>query len=451
MDKLDEIPVLPLPEPSWNYRDNISALCFSQQGEENRQRNRPCQDRCGLRVLKARPIFIAAVADGIEACILGDYGAEVAVHSVLDFLEENLEEQASKTGFRLKDKNMAPLLEEAMQHAYDSVKEAAEKAGQLVSAMQSTLTFAVYDGNTLYFAHAGDGGIVVLYNNKEYELVTARHKKEKNAYPLQNTDIWEWGVSQEVAAFALATGGVLNTFVRGENENNRVYFPFLVPAFFASENSKEDVHRTCQEWYGYMLTEKYRSRTAEDLSFAVIVNQKTVQYIGQPEFDNEKWKRQTKMYKEKRAHASEAEKENTEETPLPKKKTAPLIQKEAEVEEELDEKQQDEKEEEKEVQEQPKERGREGKIKKKQSSSSIVQAVQKLFAKIRRLLQGDGEDWDDDFDEDDDFEDEELDKKAKVKKQKKQETKRRSESDTNKQMDLEFRLNQETGNMEVLI
>lgn len=405
MDKLEEIPVLPLPEPSWNYRDSISALCFSQQGTSNMEKNIPCQDRSGFRVLKSRPIFIAAVADGIEACALADYGADVAVNSVLDFLETNLEEQASKTGFRMKEKMMAPLLEEAMQHAYNSVKTAADKMGQLVSSMQSTLTFAVYDGSSLYFAHAGDGGIVALYKNREYELVTARHKKEKNAYPLQNTDIWEWGVSEEVAAFVLVTGGVLNTFVRGESENNRVYFPFLTPVFFASQNNMEDVRRTCQAWYNYMMTQKYRSRVAEDLSFVAIVNQKVTQYIGQPEFDKEEWKRQTKIYKEKGGQTSDIQQEKADSKPLQKKLHTSSIHEEEEDEQE----------------ESVQEEVREKKIKKKkQSSSSLIQMIQAFFSKIRNMTQGDDEDWDDDLEEDDEFEEEEnkkdIDKKDRKKK-----------------------------------
>ncbi len=299
------LPETILPEPSCAFFDDISVFCFSQQGESHLRKNVPCQDRSGFKVAGGR-ILIAAVADGVGSCALSDYGAETAVNSSLGFLEQYFVSELKKDSFKFDDPvRMGSVLRDMMRFAYESVEKRAEELEQLLYSFQSTLTVAVYDGNTLYFAHAGDDGIVALNKAGVYALVTSRHKGEEasSVYPLQSQKTWQFGKVDDTVAFVMATDGVLDAFVGLPAENNRVYYPFVEPVFYAKQTNEEEAEQICSDWYEYMASPSYRASVTDDLSFVGVVNQKAIQTSVRPVFEIEEWDRQSKEYQKKRREA----------------------------------------------------------------------------------------------------------------------------------------------------
>ena len=298
------VPPLPLPEPVSDYRSNISAFGFSQQGESHISKDIPCQDRCDVRFI-SDSVVIGAIADGVGSCSLSDYGAETAVASSLSYLEEHLRPKLQDPDFRMDSQFMGKLLRDMMQYAYDQVKLKAEQMQQLLYSMQSTLTVSVYDGTTLYFAHAGDDGIVAQTRDAQCAMITSRHKGEEasSVYPLQNKATWQYGKVDNAVGFVMATDGVLDAFVRNSVEENRIYYPFIEPVFSTALSNKEETAANCNDWYEYMKTPQYRSKVTDDLSFVCVINQEALKDAKKYEFDIEKWNRVSQEFAERRKAA----------------------------------------------------------------------------------------------------------------------------------------------------
>lgn len=305
------LPIINLPPPQYEFVNDISAFCFSQQGESHIKKESPCQDRCGIKVINGS-IVIVAIADGVGSCALSDYGADIAVNSSLDYLEDYFTEAMQTDGFEFNNPScMGKVLREMMQFALSSVENKATEMEQLVYLFQSTLTVGIYDGKTLYFAHAGDDGIVALNMEGTYAMVTTRHKGDEasSVYPLQSQNTWQFGKVDNTVAFVMATDGVLDAFVRPSVEGNRVYYPFVEPVFYSAQNNINEVKVVCDDWYEYMASEKYRNSVTDDLTFAGVVNQSQIQNAKKPVFDINEWAKKSAEYEKRRKEALYPKKE----------------------------------------------------------------------------------------------------------------------------------------------
>lgn len=311
----EEVVLPPVPDESSPFFGEIADLTywgFSQQGESHVKKDLPCQDRCRIVVSDVnRPVIIAAIADGVGSCVLSHYGAAIATESSTSFLKEVFDKNDSE---EFADKWVGDTLRAAMHFALQSVKDASEEMEQLEYSFQSTLTIAIYDGNTLYIAHAGDDGIVALTEEGTVELVTSRIKGDEasSVYPLQaGPSHWQvLKVDRYVNGFVMATDGVLDAFVRGEKEGNRIYYPFIQPAFETRQKKVERVKETMEFYYDYMSSQEYRGLVTDDLTMVVVTNQQYANKKNMPAFDEEEWKAKTREYKDRVNAALYPEKPN---------------------------------------------------------------------------------------------------------------------------------------------
>lgn len=301
----DEVytPLLPPPElngPKWSCDENLIVFGFSQQGDTHIERETACQDRCVFRFVGTQSLLVCAIADGVGSCHFSDYGADTATRAALEYISGELEVQASQEGFLFcDDLNMGKLLRSAFKIALEKVEALAQEMVQLPYSFQSTLTVSIYDGHTLYFGHAGDDGIVVLCQDGSYEMVTSRQIGEEagSLYPLQSEATWQFGkVVKPVAAFALMTDGVLDAIVGPMQLKNRVYWPFLEPAFFTLPDNSEELETICRKWYTYMQGPSYRNCVKDDLTFVVVTSKKIMRTVEKREFDINQWNSDTEAY-----------------------------------------------------------------------------------------------------------------------------------------------------------
>lgn len=304
----DEVILPPTPEESVPFcgkENEITYWGFSQQGESHINDGSPCQDRCKVVVSRRKtPVIIAAIADGVGSCLLSHYGAAIATDTATSYLKERID--SLNPNSEIDDKWIGGVLRESFQHALESVRKAADEMEQLEYSFQSTLTVCVYDGSELYLAHSGDDGVLVLTDDGRIELATLRMKGEEisSVYPLQaGPDYWQVAkAGKHVTGFIMATDGVLDSFVMGEAEENRIYYPFIQPVFENQQDSIEKVEEVMNFYDRYLHSERYRKVVTDDLTIVAVTNQKHMERKCFPVFDEDEWNRKTKEYR-KRADA----------------------------------------------------------------------------------------------------------------------------------------------------
>ena len=294
------IPLLELPAPAADYQNDISVFGFSQQGRSHIEKNIPCQDRCGFRFIGGS-LLIAAIADGVGSCALSDYGSAEAVRACLDFLEIELKQAMQDPTFTLSGASMGVILRKAMRYTYDQVERKAEDMEQLLYSFQSTLTCCVYDGLTLFYAHVGDDGIVVVKKDGQFGMITTRHKGDEasSVYPLQARQ-WEpgrtfsntvYGMCENVVSFLMVTDGVLDSFVLSEVEKCCVFYPFMRAFVSHKLENIEQTSELCQNFYERLASENYRRSVTDDITVICVVNQAVAHASVPPSFDQAEWDR----------------------------------------------------------------------------------------------------------------------------------------------------------------
>ncbi len=307
----------------------LTHFCVTQQGERHIKKDDPCQDYSASErfyIEKFNADFVvAAVADGVGSCALSQYGSKAAVESLLRFMKQGLCDVIPE----INDVNMLKMLEAGFTYALSQVEETAEKEEWPFLELDSTLTAIVYNGSDLWFGHIGDDGVVALYTDGTYEMITSRHKGEEahSVFPLRNYDMWQFGKAEKpVASLALMTDGVLDYCVDMEIMNNRVYFPFLEPALTEPIVSDEQAEEHRVDWDDYMsgraeYPERFRDSVTDDISFVVVQNSDLVAALPEIVFDSAKWAEDSArrkkeldevLYADFRAYQAAQEKKNGE-------------------------------------------------------------------------------------------------------------------------------------------
>lgn len=280
----------------------IHTFNITQQGESHIKKDLPCQDySCTKRMIHLdQEIIIAAISDGVGSCEYSQIGSKVAVESFIECLTFNIENKVEE----FSEETILTILKHAFHYSLSQINKTSEKDELPFLEYDCTLTGVVYVGNTLYFGHVGDDGIVALYSNGKYEMITERHKGDEanSVFPLREEDTWQFGKSEDVASCVLMTDGVLDFCVDSIAMNNRVFFPFLEPALTETEKDEKEQQ---SEWENYLAGKSedfpdFRNIVTDDISFVVIQNVDQLKKMELPiPFDSKKWEEDTLERKKK--------------------------------------------------------------------------------------------------------------------------------------------------------
>jgi hypothetical protein len=195
------------------------------------------------------------------------------------------------------------ILREAFESAEDAVLDEAFDKGMPPITYDTTLTAALYEGKTLYYGHIGDGGIVALYSDGTYELITPRLKGEEasSVIPLRMEDSWVFAkTNQEVVSFAMMTDGLLDRNVGTSSLNNRVYFPFFSFALSARADTPDDAEEFVEYYRSrYINNDEYRIKVTDDMSFVGAQNIAAVKSLPPVVFDKDQWNAESVAYEKK--------------------------------------------------------------------------------------------------------------------------------------------------------
>ena len=307
MDLMQEYP----RNEAWEAlrNDTVAAFGITLQGASHKQRTppAPCQDAHVMHWMEDEGIFLAAIADGVGSCKLSHWGAHTAVNAALDSVREAIGDLAGGQRLRLDAesvefrKQMKEIMVNAFRAAQDAVEHLADEAEppQMVFALQSTLTLAIYDGQCLYHGHAGDDGIVAQLPDGTVEMATRRMKGEEasSVYPLQSGEkAWSFGLVPEVSGFVMATDGVLDAFVQshsdyfGINYCNGICYAFMEDAMKQlADNSDGAAESVMEQYLRFMQSEEYTQRVTDDLTLVAAVSPALMAKSRQPEFNLEIW------------------------------------------------------------------------------------------------------------------------------------------------------------------
>ena len=294
---------------AWEAIQNptVAAFGITLQGASHKKSTppAPCQDAHVMHWMEDEGIFLAAIADGVGSCKLSHWGAYTAVNAALDSVREALSELAGGKRLRLDAesgefrKQMKEIMVSAFRAAQDAVERLADDAEppQMVFALQSTLTLAIYDGKCLYHGHAGDDGIVAQLPDGTVEMATRRMKGEEasSVYPLQcGEKAWSFGLVPEVAGFVMATDGVLDAFVQshpdyfGINYFNGIYYAFMEDAMKQLAQDSDGAAETAMEQYlTFLQSEEYTQRVTDDLTLVAVASPEGMANAKQPDFSME--------------------------------------------------------------------------------------------------------------------------------------------------------------------
>lgn len=274
---------------------------ITQQGESHLEKNIPCQDYSLSESIVNDEIgmeyVIGVVSDGVGSCKSSDISSEIACKAVLIKLREYIT--------TLKDypdeSDTEKIMEEAFLSALMEIFQYVVNKKDQIEDYECTLTALLYDGNRLTYGHIGDDGIVCLFKDGSYRMITERNSGNEinTVIPLRARKLWSFGTVSDVSIAVACTDGVLNCFVDQKRMNNRVYYPFIESVFTAVLDTEEKIMLSKSEWEEYFSEEDLRKKVKDDLTMLVVQNPDELPAPQSIEFDIEKWNLDTEERRKK--------------------------------------------------------------------------------------------------------------------------------------------------------
>lgn len=304
---------------------------ISQQGRSHIESGLPCQDAsASVRIHSARmdhDLVLAAAADGVGSCACPERGAAYAVHAYIDKMSTWLQDCDALTEERVSELSCRAYAEICQEIEHMAVEEEMP-----YSQYDSTLCCGVYDAATLdlYYSQVGDSGMVAIYTDGTYEMVTERQSGElaHSLFPLRDRSHWVFGkASLPVAAFCIMTDGILDSCVGSKCFHNRVEYSRVIgPALVDNVmHSDEDAAEMRDAFSQYLMEEgdyaPYLFRTGsqghppvtDDLTLIVVQNEEAIAALPPIPFDQQAFDEETaRIHKEIQDALAARARENAE-------------------------------------------------------------------------------------------------------------------------------------------
>ena len=284
----------------------LRHFSITQQGQSHIEHNTNCQDHSDSVFLNnkvlGQEIVVAAIADGLGSCDFSEIGSKIAVTTVINFLTEALSRLQSRD-----DEVILGMLRKAYNCAVKNIETEADQRQLPFLLFDTTLTTAiVFSDGVCYYGHIGDDGIVALFCDGSYRMVTTRNEGEQasSVIPLSQKKDWSFEkLSASVASVVLMTDGVLDSAVGSSQFCNRIFYPFFKPVFENIMKTADDVNYMRDFWDKYLGSDTFRSRVTDDISFAVVQNTWLLSTVKPVPFNEKKWEEDTERFQKEKEKA----------------------------------------------------------------------------------------------------------------------------------------------------
>lgn len=180
---------------------------FSIRGKSHVRSNTVCQDSSKTGKLHSG-FYMAIVADGVGSALHSEIGSSLAVDSLYTYCDQYITKNSQWEEIR-------GILQAGYEYAMDQISRYVSDQAGNIQDYDTTLSSVIYDGKTLVYGHAGDGGIIVRCQNGETRVITQRQKGADgvSVRPLRSGNTsWEFGVvdTLDIEGVLLATDGMLD-------------------------------------------------------------------------------------------------------------------------------------------------------------------------------------------------------------------------------------------------
>lgn len=194
--------------------------------------------------------YIAAVADGVGSAANAEIGAQIAVNTAIDYCLNNFPTV-------IHEKTINSMLILAYDKALKAIKERANLEDNPIESYDTTLDIVIYNQETLFFGHVGDGGIIVLDDFGEAFPITREHHGPDgiSVIPLRfGPKYWEFGRSYDVInGVVMVTDGMLKALTpfllkfRDKENPNPVYIHSINYLLSRLEGGQERLQHLLEE------------------------------------------------------------------------------------------------------------------------------------------------------------------------------------------------------------
>ena len=248
-------------------RPVMYAYGFSLTGTSHIKKETTCQDANKIDRAKNGWV-VAAIADGVGSAKHSDLASKIAVGVSVKTCVDEINSAKGKP-------DILKIVEATFTQAFKEIEDTCWNNEHIITDYDTTLTLAIYDGKHIAYGHSGDGGIIGLRMDGEYERITEPQKAEGIfVIPLRaGKDTWVIGRAEnEYAAVLLATDGVYDAF-----------FPYLLAGkpyvplvrYFCDNNvlklSKENLEEVAESRENYFKSKACAAIT-DDKTLVAIVN-----------------------------------------------------------------------------------------------------------------------------------------------------------------------------------
>lgn len=213
---------------------------FSIQGKGHIEKRIICQDASRVERIKSGH-YLGIVADGVGSAAHADIGSDIAVKSLFQYCDEHIDKKSSTD-------TMERILSEGYSYALEQIEQYVKEQRASIDDFDTTLSAAVYDGNTIVYGHAGDGGIIIKEANGSIKSITTRQKGADgiSVRPLRaGENSWAFGTTGQAASVLLVTDGMLD----GVLQPVLVNLPPSQAALAKGNFRKDNIYITAAEFF----------------------------------------------------------------------------------------------------------------------------------------------------------------------------------------------------------